>query len=450
MAPPPLAALLAAAILALTVALMALSGPRGRGPAALLGAGLAVAAGLASPRDLAAPAGGLAGALATVLASGFMAAVLDGAGAFRWAAFNLAARAGGSGRRLFWHGLLLGVAMTLFCNNEGSVAFATPIALEVARWAGLPRPQAVALAAATGLAAVAAGALTGTGSLPALVGRGLWGMGAWAYLRLALVPALAGLAAATAVLAALVLPALPGRYRLQRPMAVLALGGARRRPARRPAVVPLVTDPWLVRAGLAAVALGQAAYFALDALGLPPAWGPVAAAVLLASGAAGRGGGHLRRAAAAVPWQAVGATCGLYLVAAALHQSGATRWLQALAGFGADPRSLAVAAAVAVALVGAAGGNLAAILLAHQVLRDLPLPAGALSLVRVGALLGSELGALATPLGTVPGLIWLTLMRQRGCPAPWAAWCRLALPCGAVALAAALAALLAWHGPSAP
>ena len=60
-----------------------------------------------------------------------MAIVLESFGFFNWVAEKLAAKANGSGIRLFWYVNLLCFLMTLFFNNDGSILITTPILSDV-------------------------------------------------------------------------------------------------------------------------------------------------------------------------------------------------------------------------------------------------------------------------------------------------------------------------------
>lgn len=52
---------------------------------------------------------------------------MDAVGFFRWVAIRFAERADGSGHRLFHLVLALGICLTWFFNNDGSILTGTPI-----------------------------------------------------------------------------------------------------------------------------------------------------------------------------------------------------------------------------------------------------------------------------------------------------------------------------------
>ena len=96
---------------------------------AAAGALLVVMSGSVSVSDLGKIGLTISSASITIMATIVMANILESLGFFYWAAEGLAARAKGSGIRLFWYVNLLCFLMTLFFNNDGSILITTPILL---------------------------------------------------------------------------------------------------------------------------------------------------------------------------------------------------------------------------------------------------------------------------------------------------------------------------------
>jgi len=69
----------------------------------------------------------IGGASVTIMATIVMAVILESFGFFHWAAARLAHLARGSGYRLYWYIQLLCFLMTLLFNNDGSILITTPI-----------------------------------------------------------------------------------------------------------------------------------------------------------------------------------------------------------------------------------------------------------------------------------------------------------------------------------
>ena len=94
---------------------------------AAIGAGIIIITGLVSRSDIFDIISKIGGASITIIATIVMAVILESFGFFHWAAARLASLAKGSGHRLYWYIQLLCFLMTLLFNNDGSILITTPI-----------------------------------------------------------------------------------------------------------------------------------------------------------------------------------------------------------------------------------------------------------------------------------------------------------------------------------
>ncbi|MCM3789860.1 arsenic transporter [Domibacillus indicus] len=94
---------------------------------ASIGAGIILLTGIVSYGDIIDIIDKIGGASITIIATIVMAVVLESFGFFHWAAARLAKLAKGSGYRLYWYIQLLCFLMTLLFNNDGSILITTPI-----------------------------------------------------------------------------------------------------------------------------------------------------------------------------------------------------------------------------------------------------------------------------------------------------------------------------------
>ncbi|OAH53288.1 MULTISPECIES: arsenic transporter [Bacillaceae] len=94
---------------------------------ASVGAGIILLTGIVSHEDVMDIIHKIGGASVTIMATIVMAVILESFGFFHWAAARLANLARGSGYRLYWYIQLLCFLMTLLFNNDGSILITTPI-----------------------------------------------------------------------------------------------------------------------------------------------------------------------------------------------------------------------------------------------------------------------------------------------------------------------------------
>ncbi len=128
----------------------------------MIGAGLALLAGVVHLSDIPTVWGIVWNATATFVAVIIISLLLDRAGFFEWAALHVARWGGGRGKRLFAAIVLLGAAVASVFANDGAALILTPIVIAML--------AALEFSAGTTLAfAMAAGFIADTASTPLVV-----------------------------------------------------------------------------------------------------------------------------------------------------------------------------------------------------------------------------------------------------------------------------------------
>ncbi|MFE6169246.1 arsenic transporter [Viridibacillus arvi] len=135
----------------------------------------------------------ISGAAITIMATIVMAIVLESFGFFNWVAEKLAERAKGSGIRLFWYVNLLCFLMTLFFNNDGSILITTPILVMLLNNMGLKNHQKIPYLLSGGLIATASSAPIGVSNIVNLIALKIVHMSLYAHTAMMFVPATLGL-----------------------------------------------------------------------------------------------------------------------------------------------------------------------------------------------------------------------------------------------------------------
>ncbi|ULT54472.1 arsenic transporter [Neobacillus drentensis] len=169
--------------------------PKGMNEAipAAIGAFIVVLCGGVSLSDLGIIAETISGAAITIMATIVMAIVLESFGFFNWVAEKLAAKAKGSGIRLFWYVNLLCFLMTLFFNNDGSILITTPILVMLLNNMGLKNHQKIPYLLSGGLIATASSAPIGVSNIVNLIALKIVHMSLYLHTAMMFVPATLGL-----------------------------------------------------------------------------------------------------------------------------------------------------------------------------------------------------------------------------------------------------------------
>ncbi|NLI90789.1 MAG: arsenic transporter [Peptococcaceae bacterium] len=160
---------------------------------ATFGALLVLLSGSVSIEDLGIITSTISGAAITIMATIVMANVLESFGFFNWAAEGLAARAKGSGIRLFWLVNLLCFLMTMFFNNDGSILITTPILLILLEHFKLKNSEKIAYLLSGALIATASSAPIGVSNIVNLIALKIVGMTLYMHTLMMFVPATIGL-----------------------------------------------------------------------------------------------------------------------------------------------------------------------------------------------------------------------------------------------------------------
>ncbi|SOC05374.1 arsenite efflux membrane protein ArsB [Ureibacillus xyleni] len=136
----------------------------------------------------------------TIIATIVMAIVLESFGFFNWVAEKLAEKAKGSGIRLFWYVNFLCFLMTLFFNNDGSILITTPILIMLLNNMGLKNHQKIPYLLSGGLIATASSAPIGVSNIVNLIALKIVDMSLYSHTAMMFVPSTLGLLILVALL----------------------------------------------------------------------------------------------------------------------------------------------------------------------------------------------------------------------------------------------------------
>jgi arsenical pump membrane protein len=169
--------------------------PRGLNEAwpASIGAGIILLTGIVSRSDILDIIHKIAGASITIIATIVMAVILESFGFFHWAAARLASLAKGSGYRLYWYIQLLCFLMTLLFNNDGSILITTPILILLLKNLRLKPREQIPYLLSGALIATASSAPIGVSNIVNLIALNIVDMTLYMHTAMMFVPATLGL-----------------------------------------------------------------------------------------------------------------------------------------------------------------------------------------------------------------------------------------------------------------
>ena len=421
--------MLTAFLIFLATLILVIWQPRGLGIgwSAVIGAGVALLAGVIHWGDIPVVWHIVWNATGTFVAVIIISLLLDAAGFFEWAALHVARWGGGSGRKLFVLLVLLGALVSAVFANDGAALILTPIVIAMLR--------ALKFSARATLAYVmAAGFIADTASLPLVVSNLVNIVSAdyfkIGFARYASVMVPVNVVAVGATLAALLLffrKDIPRDYDLAQ----------LKRPGSAIRDLPTFRAGWLV------LALLLVGFFSQESLGVPISLiAAVGAALLL--GVAGKG--HVistRYVLRHAPWQIVVFSLGMYLVVYGLRNAGLTAYLTGMLNHFAQYGvwGAAMGTGVLTALLSSVMNNLPTVLVGALAI-DPTTAQGAVREAMIYAnVIGSDLGPKITPIGSLATLLWLHVLDSKNIHISWGYYFRVGIVLTVPVLLLTLAAL---------
>lgn len=160
---------------------------------ASIGAAIILLTGTVSKTDVIDIIDKIGGASITVIATIVMAVILESFGFFHWAAAKLAGLARGSGYQLYWYNQLLCFLMTLLFNNDGSILITTPILIMLLKNLRLKPHQQIPYLLSGALIATASSAPIGVSNIVNLIALEIIDMSLYLHTAMMFVPATIGL-----------------------------------------------------------------------------------------------------------------------------------------------------------------------------------------------------------------------------------------------------------------
>ena len=399
----------------------------GVGWSALLGAAVALLAGVVHLGDIPTVWGIVWNATITFIAVIIISLLLDEAGFFEWAALHVARWGNGNGRRLFAFFVLLGAAVAALFANDGAALILTPIVMAML--------LALRFSPAATLAFVmAAGFIADTASLPLVVSNlvnivsaDFFKIGFTEYAAIMVPVNIVAVAATLAMLMWFFRRDIPKDYD------VMQLKNPRE----------AILDSATFKAGWWVLALLLVGFFGLEHVGVPIS-AVASAGALILLGVAARG--HVistRKVLKEAPWQIVIFSLGMYLVVYGLRNEGLTEHIAGLLDYFAQG-----------GVWGAAFGTGILTALLSSVMNNMPtVLVGALSIDATSAtgvvkdamiyanVIGSDLGPKITPIGSLATLLWLHVLARKGMTITWGYYFKVGVVLTVPVLAVTLAAL---------
>lgn len=378
---------------------------------ALVGAIIVILCGSVTMTDLFTIIKTISDAAITIMATIVMAIVLESFGFFNWVAELLAEKANGSGIRLFWYVNLLCFLMTLFVNNDGSILIAIPILIMLLNNMGLENHQKIPYLLSGGLIATASSAPIGVSNIVNLIALKIVDMSLYSHTAMMFVPATLGLLLLVGLLFLYFKKNIPKTVPTNvtgmslpsyHPLKQIALGDSKQKRTR-----------FMLFVLLFVLGVRLSLFFA-SFLGIPISVMAVIGSLVLLGWRWAYlkipPGDMLKK----TPWYIIVFAFGMYVIIYGLNNIGLTEWLikfmQPLVS--ENLLNTSVLMGVLLSVLSNIFNNHPALMVGTITLTNMGLDPISLKVAYLANIIGSDIGALLLPMGTLATLMWMHIIRK--------------------------------------
>lgn len=387
----------------------------------------------------------------TIISTIMMCIILEGIGVFRWAAINIVSRANGSGIRLFFYTLLLCFLMTIFFNNDGSILITTPIIIHMISFLKLKGKHKLPYLFGGVFIATVSSLPIGVSNIANLIGLNIVGLNLISYTNMVFVPSMIGIMTLAALLFLFYKNDIPKKIPTIHPMQIQKFMFVRDRKLNVPFLHVMPdrenTIDWsLFRISIAIVIIIRGSYFLLSPLGVQLEWIALIGVAILFFIRWLKTREGIVIVLKKAPWHILFFAFGMYVIVYALNNSGITNvFVQYLQGpISENLLSATFIFGILISMLSNVMNNLPSVMLGTLMLTDLGLDTVTTQVSYLAIIIGSDIGALLTPMGTLATLLWMFVLRKEGIHVTWKHYFKVAILVIPITLIVTLTSFYIW------
>ena len=397
---------------------------------ATIGAIIIVLTGAVSYNDVLSILGNIGGASITIIATLVMAVILESFGFFHWAAARLGELAKSSGYRLYWYIQMICFLMTLLFNNDGSILITTPILILLLKNLRLKPHQQIPYLLTGALMATAASTPIGVSNIVNLIALKIVHMPLYLHTAMIFVPTMLGLVCMSIIMYYLVKKKLPKKlpnlsYDIEHSFFTKnfhPLKGkitVETKKQRTKFMLKILLFVLIIRCSL----------FIASFLAIPIELIALLGSFILLTWR----WYHLRTNPVDIlkktPWHIFLFAFSMYVIIYSLHNAGLTvllvQFIQPVVDSGLFQSTFLMGGIVSV--MSNVFNNHPALLIGTLTLSEMNLDAFTLKTMYLASIIGSDIGSLLLPIGTLASLIWMHILRQNKVKVKWKDYLQVSL-----------------------
>ncbi|PEL10512.1 arsenic transporter [Bacillus sp. AFS017336] len=389
---------------------------------ATIGAVIILLTGIVSRHDLLDIISKIGGASITIIATIVMAVILESFGFFHWSAARLVTLAKGSSYRLYWYIQLLCFLMTLLFNNDGSILITTPILIILLKNLRLKPHQQIPYLLSGALIATASSAPIGVSNIVNLIGLKIVHMPLYMQPLMMFVPTMIGLSFMSLMMYFVlkskfpeVLPAstndIEESFFIKNFHPLKTKISVETKRKRTKFMLKILTFVFVMRCLL----------FVASFISIPIEFVAVLGSLILLIWR----WYHLRTNPVDIlkktPWQILLFAFSMYVIIFGLHNAGLTEFLvkelEPIVNQGLFNATLVMGGLVS--LLSNLFNNHPALMIGTISLTEMGLNPVTLKAIYLANIIGSDIGSLLLPIGTLASLIWMHILKENKIKVKW-------------------------------
>lgn len=383
----------------------------------------------------------------TIIATISMAVILESFGFFHWAAAKLTKFAHGSGYRLYWYIQLLCFFMTLLFNNDGSIMITTPILILLLRNFQLKPHMQVPYLLSGALIATASSIPIGVSNIVNLISLKIVNMTLFEYTTMMFIPGVVGLALMSVLMFLVLLKKLPRKL----PITALELEDLFFKKYFHPKKGNFLLDTPKKRTQFMLGLLGfvlciRCLLFAASYIGIPIYIVALSGSIILLVFR----WYYLRTNPIDIlkktPWHILVFAFSMYIIVYGLDNIGLTKMLVSfctpIVNQGLFNASILMGGLIS--LLSNIFNNHPALMIGTIALSDMNLDLVTLKTIYLANIIGSDMGSLFLPIGTLASLIWMHILKENKIRVSWGDYISLTIIVIPLSVIATLFVLFYW------
>jgi arsenical pump membrane protein len=386
------------------------------------------------------------GASLTILSTIMMSVVLDSIGFFKWIAMNIITRSRGSGIKLFVYTNLLCFFMTMFFNNDGSILITTPIIIHIVLLLKLKPNQRFPYLISGALIATAASAPIAVSNISNLIALKIVGLSLNSYLQMMFIPSILGIITIGLLLylyfkkeLPVKISSAPVKWRNQTSQFVYSHPFDTKRKSEQ-------IDWPLFKVSMLLVIATRASFFIFTPFGVPIEAIGLIGAFLLILLRWYRTGKGITDIIKKTPWHILLFAFNMYVLVYGLKNVGLNDFIiENLTGLiSNNALNATFVMGILLTILSNVFNNLPAVMIGTLSIVEMGLDPGILQIAYLANVIGSDIGALITPVGTLATLIWMYILKEHSVPISWGKYLQVTLLIIPIGLIISLISLYLW------